>query len=259
MIIATWNVNSLNVRLNQVCDFLLKQNIDILCLQEIKLQNNNFPIKDINNIGYRAYWNGQKKYNGVAILSRYPCFNIIDKLNNSIDEEKRFLALDVFINLKKLRIINIYCPNGQNIKSQKFEYKVAWFKTLINHLHYELKFNKNLILAGDYNIAPNQTDIYDFKLLKNKILCSDKEIKIFKNILDIGLNDTYELFAPLDKNFTWWDYRFNSFKRNLGARIDHILISDNIKKFCNSYIIDNNIRNNHRPSDHAPVIIKLAI
>lgn len=259
MIVATWNVNSLKIRLLQVKDFLIKNNVDILCLQEIKLSNDKFPKEFFDNLGYYSYYNGQKTYNGVAILSRHFCFDVSNQIIDFNDSQKRFLAVTVNIKNKKLRIINVYCPNGQDIDTDKYKYKLEWFSKFKYHLIQELNIHKYLIVAGDYNIAPDDDDVHSPNIWIDKILVSKEERKAFYDLLDIGLCDSSSLFRKAEKSFTWWDYRYKSFEKNLGFRIDHILISKNIINNCIDFFIDKNLRKNERPSDHVPVLMNIEI
>ncbi|QRN40761.1 MAG: exodeoxyribonuclease III [Neisseriaceae bacterium] len=253
MKIATWNVNSLKVRLPQILCWLQDNSIDVLVLQELKLSSEFFPVEEFENIGYQAVWNGQKTYNGVAIISRIDLHNSL--LDNPFykDKQKRIIIASI----NNIRIINVYCVNGEKIDSPKFQYKREWFSALIELVKNELKDNSNLILLGDFNIAPADLDVYDPKTWHEKVLCSNEERKWFKNLLNLGLYDSLRELDNTSPLYTWWDYRSNGFKRNLGMRIDHILITKKILEHTVDFGIDINMRGMERPSDHAPVWIKI--
>ncbi|AFZ82777.1 exodeoxyribonuclease III [Candidatus Kinetoplastidibacterium crithidiae] len=257
MNIATWNVNSLKIRFNQVLDFLVKNNIDILCLQETKLIDDNFPHEEFNRLGYQSYCYGQKTYNGVAIISKYKAIEVSYGIKNYIDEQKRVISITVNVNNFDLRIICIYCPNGQSLESDKFRYKMEWFYHLNTFIYNELENHKNLILLGDYNIAPSDDDVYDTNIWQNTILVSKDERTAFTNLINLGLNDLFNKFDQPKKSFTWWDYRNYSFLKNNGLRIDHILASNSVQSVCESFNIDIEMRKKERPSDHAPVSIRI--
>ncbi|MBN3860442.1 MAG: exodeoxyribonuclease III [Neisseriaceae bacterium] len=253
MKIATWNVNSLKVRLPQVLSWLQNNDVDVLVLQELKLASEFFPIEEFENIGYEAVWNGQKTYNGVAIISRLDMHNSL--LDNPFyeDEQKRIITTTI----NDIRIINVYCVNGEKIGSPKFDYKKEWFQALSQLVENELKTTHNLILLGDFNIAPTDLDVYDPKAWHEKVLCSSEERSWFKNLLDLGLYDSLRTLDSESALYTWWDYRLNGFKRNLGMRIDHILITKELLENTIDFGIDVNMRGLERPSDHAPVWLKI--
>jgi exodeoxyribonuclease-3 len=253
--IASWNVNSLKVRLEQVLDWLQKTNCDILAIQELKLDNDNFPIENFNKIGYNCVYNGQKTYNGVAIISKFPIDNVIYDMPDYNDIQKRVISATI----KNIRIICAYVVNGESTQSDKFIYKMAWMENFKNYIQYNLIWNKKLIVLGDFNIAPNDIDVYDVIKWQNSILFTDREKELFNNILALGLYDSFRLVNNNDKQYTWWDYRNFSFKRNLGLRIDHILVSQDLKQYINDCVIDIEPRKNERPSDHTPIILELDI
>ncbi|MBW0454258.1 MAG: exodeoxyribonuclease III [Candidatus Kinetoplastibacterium crithidii] len=259
MNIATWNVNSLKIRFDQVIDFLLKNNIDILCLQETKIIDDNFPHEEFSKFGYQSYFYGQKTYNGVAIISRYKAIEVTYGIKNYIDEQKRVVSITVNVNNFDLRIICVYCPNGQSLESDKFKYKMEWFSHLTTFIHNELSNYNHLIVLGDYNIAPSDDDVYDKDIWQNTILVSKDERKSFANLISLGLNDLFNKFYQPPKSFTWWDYRNYSFVKNNGLRIDHILASNDINAICESFNINIEMRKKERPSDHAPVSIRLKL
>lgn len=254
MKLATWNVNSLKVRLPQVIDWLVAHQPDVLCLQEIKLINENFPINEIKAAGYESVFAGQKTYNGVAILSKRQGSNIVTAIPGLADEQKRVIAATY----GDLRVICAYVPNGENVESEKYEYKLCWLPAFTQWLKQELIDYKRLAVLGDFNIAPEDRDVYDAELWKGKVLCSEPERSAFGNMLNLGLADSFRLFEQPEKSYTWWDYRMLAFRRNQGLRIDHILLSEELCNACVTCAIDKTMRKLERPSDHAPVLVELA-
>tara|TARA_B100000686_G_scaffold211552_1_gene218435 strand:- start:5026 stop:5793 length:768 start_codon:yes stop_codon:yes gene_type:complete len=255
MRVATWNVNSLKVRLSQVINWLDINQPDVLCLQETKMQDDNFPIDEIISIGYHPIYSGQKTYNGVALLGKEMGRDYVASIPNFPDHQKRILAA----NYGDIRIICIYVPNGQSIESEKFQYKLGWLTALNKWLQAELIKYPKLILLGDFNIAPEACDVHDPELWEGKVLCSIPEREAFMALLKLGLVDSFHLFDHPDKSYTWWDYRMMAFRRNMGMRIDHILLSNKLSENCISYIIDKEPRKHERPSDHTPVMVDLSI
>ncbi len=255
MKIATWNVNSLKIRLPQVLLWLKDNPVEILCLQETKLTNDKFPVTELETAGYQAVFTGQKTYNGVAILAKQTASDIIR--NNPLfpDEQQRIIAAT----FGKIRIVCIYVPNGQIINSDKFQYKIAWLKALQNWLETEKKQYPYLALLGDYNIAPEDRDVYDPVAWKGNILVSEPERMAFLALLDTGFVDAFRLFDQPEKSWSWWDYRQLAFQRNCGLRLDHILLSKELASFCTGCTIDRLPRKWNRPSDHTPVIAELRL
>ena len=252
MKIATWNVNSLKVRLPHVLDWLAAAQPDALCLQELKCENKAFPLSEIEAAGYHAVFNGQKTYNGVAILSRTPAAEVSLDIPGFADEQKRIIAATV----EGVRVVCGYFPNGQAVGSDKFAYTLAWLAALTDWLRGELKTSPRLVLAGDYNIAPEDRDAHpDWK---DEIHVSAPEREAFRTLLDLGLSDAFRLFEQADKSFSWWDYRMGAFRRNFGLRIDHLLVSPALKDVCRACYVDKAPRKLERPSDHAPVVVEFA-
>ncbi|MBY0475609.1 MAG: exodeoxyribonuclease III [Nitrosomonas sp.] len=254
MKLATWNVNSLKVRLPQVIDWLFENKPDVLCLQEIKVIDENFPIDEIMTAGYESVFIGQKTYNGVAILSKQKASKVITAIPGLADEQKRIIAATY----GDLRVICAYVPNGDHVESEKYEYKLRWLPAFTQWLQQELIDYKNLAVLGDFNIAPEDRDVYDAELWKGKVLCSEPERTAFRNILNLGLTDSFRLFEQPEKSYTWWDYRMMAFRRNQGLRIDHILLSNELSSACVTCIVDKTMRKLERPSDHAPVWVELS-
>lgn len=253
MKLATWNVNSLKVRLPQVLEWLAAHKPDAFCLQELKLEDVNFPVANIVAAGYEPVFSGQKTYNGVAILARVKPGNVSPGIPGFDDPQKRVIAATI----DGVRVICVYVPNGEAVESDKYRYKLDWFARLTVWLKEELIKYPRLALLGDYNVAPEDRDVHDPKVWEGKVLFSEPEKAAFRAIVDLGLVDSFRLFEQPDKSFSWWDYRMNGFKRNLGLRIDHILLSRALADKCTSCAIDREMRSKERPSDHAPVIAEI--
>jgi exodeoxyribonuclease-3 len=254
MKIATWNVNSLRVRLPHVLDWLAAHQPDALCLQETKLEDKSFPVTEIEAAGYRVVYAGQKTYNGVAIVARHLPTEPQIGIPGFVDEQKRVLAAS----LGDLRLVCVYVPNGQAVGSDKYAYKLAWLEALTAWLREELERYPRLALLGDYNIAPDDRDVHDPAAWKDQVLCSEAERAALRAVQDIGLIDAFRLFEQAEKSFSWWDYRMMGFRRNAGLRIDHILLSPPLAASCHACSIDKAPRKLERPSDHAPVFAELA-
>ncbi len=254
MKLATWNVNSLAVRLPQVLDWLTANPVDALVLQETKLTDDKFPHAAIEAAGYEVKWFGQKTYNGVALLSRTPALNIVRNIPGFEDEQARVIAGTV----AGVRVIGVYVVNGQAPDSDKYAYKMRWLDALREWLRSELAQHPQLAVLGDYNIAPTDADVHDPALWAGQILCTDKERAHFQGLLDLGLSDAFRLFEQGPKPWTWWDYRNLAFRKNQGLRIDHILVSSALKARTTACEIDRAPRKNERPSDHVPVVIELS-
>ena len=253
MKLATWNVNSLKVRLPHVLDWLAANPVDVLCLQETKQQDSDFPQAELLAAGYHSIFSGQKTYNGVAILSRTPGRDVQMGIPDLADEQKRVIAATI----DGVRIICVYVPNGQSIDSDKYQYKLGWLTALHGWLKQELKRYPKLVLLGDYNIAPKDRDVHDPVAWEGNVLVSEPERQQLKNLIQLGLRDSFRLFEQAEKSYTWWDYRMMGFRRNHGLRIDHILISEPLVAQCKSCVIDKVPRKLERPSDHAPVVVEL--
>lgn len=248
--IATWNVNSLRVRLDHLLQWLEKEQPDVVALQEIKLTDDNFPGDAIREAGYESACTGQKTYNGVATLCKYPFSNVIKAIPDYDDVQKRVLALTT----KGIAIVNIYVPNGSEIGSSKYDYKLKWFSRLHPFVRKLSTQNNHVVVLGDFNIAPEDRDIHDPGEWAGKILTSPKERAEFNTLLEYGLSDCFRLFEQEEMSFSWWDYRAAAFRRNRGLRIDHILASNNLAAQCTRCYMDKTPRKLERPSDHAPVV-----
>jgi exodeoxyribonuclease-3 len=253
--VGSWNVNSVRARLEHVLSWIDARQPDIVALQETKLVDEQFPVDAFTQIGYRALVNGQKTYNGVAVLSRETLSpeDIVVDLPNLADEQRRLLAASY----GTLRIINVYVPNGSEVGSQKYEYKLRWLDRLIEFIEGQLAQYPQLVLLGDFNIAPEDRDVHNPDLWQGGVLVSEPERERFRRLMELGLKDSFRLFDDAAGQYTWWDYRAGAFRRNLGLRIDHILVSETLKPHCEDCRIDIEPRSWQRPSDHTPIILQL--
>lgn len=248
--IATWNVNSLRVRLPHVLTWLADHKPDILALQELKIPTDDFPTDALLAAGYHAAVFGQKTYNGVAILSRLDALTHVHHgIPHFEDVQSRVLAATY----QDVRIINVYVPNGESVESEKYQYKLAWCEALKKYLQIELATHQKLVLLGDFNIAPHDIDVHDPKRWAGKVLCSDKERAVFQDFLSLGLYDCFRNMSPDAKAYSWWDYRLQAYQRKWGLRIDHLLVTKKMLESCSTCLIDEVPRAWDRPSDHAPV------
>lgn len=255
MLLATWNVNSLKVRLPQVLEWLTTHQPHVLCLQETKLEDANFPADAIRAAGYEPLYSGQKTYNGVAVLARTAARDTLTGIPGFADAQKRVLAASV----GGLRIVCLYVPNGESIESDKYRYKLDWLAAANAWLKKELTAHPRLVVLGDFNIAPEERDVHDPKVWEGQVLFSAPERAAFQKLLALGLKDAFRLFPQPDKSFTWWDYRMGAFRRNMGLRIDHILASESLAAACKACTIDVAPRKAERPSDHAPVVAEFTL
>ena len=254
MKIATWNVNSLNVRRPHLRDWLATAAPDIVALQETKMEDVKFPHEEIGGLGYRCVFSGQKTYNGVAILAKQEPADVVKDVPGLDDPQRRILAASV----GPLRIVNLYVVNGQAVGSEKYAYKLDWLSKVRNFVQHELARHPRMIVLGDFNIAPEDRDVHDPEAWREQILCSTPERDALKNLLSLGLHDSFRFFEEGAGHFSWWDYRQAAFRRNLGLRIDLILASEALRERCRSVTIDRVPRTWERPSDHTPVILELA-
>lgn len=254
MKIASWNVNSLKVRLPQVLTWMSDAQPDVLALQETKLRDEDFPLAAFTEIGFSAVFSGQPAYNGVATLFREPPSDIATSLGGLADEQRRLVAATIETNAGPVRVLNVYVPNGQSVESEKYRYKLAWLAALGSELEHELARNERCIVLGDFNIAPEDRDVHDPALWEGRVLCSEPERRALAELMALGFNDTFRLFEQADKSFSWWDYRAGAFRRNQGLRIDLILASERLGARCTACHIDNEPRRWERPSDHTPVV-----
>lgn len=254
MKIATWNVNSMNVRMPHVLEWLAANSPDVLVLQEIKQENQAFPTAELVAAGYQSIVNGQKTYNGVAVLSRNGGRDPVTEIPGFEDSQRRVLATTI----DGVRIVNLYVPNGQAVGSDKYDYKLNWLEALRGFLQSELSRHDKLVVLGDFNIAPADEDVYDAGKWGDAILCSPAERQALQKILALGLTDAFRQFEQPEKIFSWWDYRAAGFRRNAGLRIDLILVSKAMARRCTASYVDKEPRAWERPSDHAPVVAEFA-
>lgn len=257
MQIATWNVNSLSVRLPQVLDWLADNPVDLLALQELKLSDDKFPAEAFAQAGYQAAWFGQKTYNGVALISRSEPTELVRNIPGYADEQSRVIAATIETAQGPLRVVNGYFVNGQDPESEKFGYKMQWLDALREWLRGELAQHPRLVLLGDFNIAPEDRDSHDPEGLRETIHHTTAERQQFRELLELGLTDAYRLFEQPPKSYSWWDYRMLGFQKNRGLRIDHVLVSDALKAQIKACVIDRAPRKWPKPSDHAPVVVTL--
>ena len=263
MLVATWNINSIRTRIEQVKEWLVLNDIDVLCLQETKTEDQFFPVEVFSKLGYEVSISGQKSYNGVAIISKYPINNIkigFDQVISNhedlifLSQQKRIISAEI----NDITIINVYVPNGSSVNSDKFIYKNKWLECLQAYIKKISKNNISICLLGDFNIAPEDRDIHTPSNYKETIMASSKERKLLKDVLDGKLEDVFRIFEPGDKNWSWWDYRHSSWERDKGWRIDHIYLTEDILSCTNSCWIDKETRSKEKPSDHAPVIVDIS-
>ncbi len=250
MKIASWNVNSLRVRLEHVLDWLAVNRPDIVCLQETKVTDEEFPEAELREAGYHSVFNGQRTYNGVAILSRKPATEVQTSLEHVDTEQKRTLAGT----FDGVRVVNLYVPNGSEVGSEKYAYKLGWLAGMKEFLAAELKRHPRLVVVGDFNIAPEDRDVHDPVAWKDAVLCSEPERAALRQLLALGLEDVFRRFDQEPASFSWWDYRAAAFRRNNGLRIDLVLASTALAGDCSACYIDKTPRTLERPSDHAPVV-----
>jgi exodeoxyribonuclease-3 len=254
MRLATWNVNSIKVRLPQLLEWLATARPDVLCLQELKTEAAKFPRGELEAAGYGSVVSGQKTYNGVAILSRTPLDGVAFDIPGFADEQKRVIAATV----QDVRVVCVYCPNGQAVGSDKYEYKLRWFAALGSYLAAELQKHPRLAVAGDFNVAPEDRDVHDPKAWEGQVHVSQPERSAWRALLALGLKDSFRLFEQPEKVYSWWDYRMMGFRRNAGLRIDHVLLSEELARACTSSTVDKAPRKLERPSDHAPALAELS-
>jgi exodeoxyribonuclease-3 len=255
MKIATWNVNSLKVRLPHVLDWLAAARPDVLCLQETKTTDENFPVEAIEDAGYHSVYSGQKTYNGVAILSKTPAEAILTDIPGLDDPQRRILGATI----GGVRVLNLYVVNGQEVGSEKYAHKLHWLEKVTEHVREQLVKHTHFVTLGDFNIAPEDRDVHDPEAWHERILCSTPERAALQKLLEPGLVDTFRLFDQEADSFSWWDYRAAAFRRNMGLRIDLILASRSLAECCTACSIDKEPRRLERPSDHTPVVAEFNI
>ncbi len=253
--VASWNVNSINVRLDAVLAWLKTSEVDVLALQETKVPDERFPKDAFLELGYHVSFSGQKTYNGVAIISRFPIDEVVTDIPALDDPQRRILAATI----QGVRVINLYVPNGSSVGSEKYAYKLDWLARVTAFVKEELQNHAKLLVLGDFNIAPEDADVHDPAAWAGSVLVSPPERAAYQTLLETGLVDSFRLFEQEEKAFSWWDYRAAGFRRNHGLRIDLVLLSDVLKALCLESQIDVAPRKEERPSDHAPVWVSLKV
>jgi len=255
--IISWNVNSVRARILNILDYIKAEKPDILLLQEIKTENVNFPSDEFKKLGYESYVFGQKSYNGVAILSKVKIDNIkLDFIKDDL-KQSRIICGDIKINQKKIKIINIYVPNGNPIKTEKYEYKINWLNKFLKSVKKTLVNEKNIIISGDFNIIPEEIDVHDHTRYLNDALFKIEIRKIFRELLNYGFKDIFRLLKKNKQEYTFWDYMAGSWQKNYGLRIYHFLISDNLLENIKNIEINKKPRSKSKPSDHTPIELEI--
>ena len=257
MKIISWNVNSVRARIINVLEYIKTENPDILLLQEIKTENVNFPYDEFKKFGYESYVYGQKSYNGVAFLSKIKINNINLNFIKDDLEQSRIICGDIKINQKKIKIINIYVPNGNPINTDKYKYKINWLNKFLKSVKKNLKNEKNIIISGDFNIIPDEIDVHDHTKYLNDALFRIEIRKIFRELLNYGFQDIFRLLKKTKQEYTFWDYMSGSWQKNNGMRIDHFLVSDNLLENVKNIEINKKPRSKNKPSDHTPIEIEI--
>jgi exodeoxyribonuclease-3 len=255
MKIATWNVNSLRVRLPHLLDWLAANSPDAMCLQETKCEDATFPADELAQAGYCSIHHGQRTYNGVAILARNAAAEVCRGIPEFADEQSRVIAAEV----GGILIVSVYVPNGQSVGSDKYAYKLRWFEALASWLEAELAARTRIAVLGDFNVAPEDRDVHDPQAWAGQVLFSEPEKTALRRLVELGFVDSFRLFEQPDKSFSWWDYRMGAFRRNMGLRIDHVLLSPDLARACRSCSIDVAPRRLERPSDHAPLTCEIEV
>ena len=253
MKIISWNVNSIRARINNILEYIKRDKPDILLIQEIKTQDENFPYDEFDKIGFTSYVFGQKSYNGVAIISKIDIKNIKKDLIKDNLKQSRVITGEIKFKEKKIELINIYVPNGNPIDTDKYKYKKDWLKKFVDNVKKKLVKNPNLIIAGDFNIIPEEEDVYDFKRYENDALGKLEIRKKFRELLNLGFEDIYRFKNKNKQEFTYWDYFAGSWQKNYGMRIDHFLVSNNLIENITSININKKPRSKVKPSDHTPI------
>ena len=257
MKIISWNVNSVRARISNIKNYIKEVDPDILLIQEIKTQDENFPYEEFKNLGYFSYVFGQKSYNGVAILSKIEVKNINKDFIKDDFKQSRIISGEIDIKKKKIELINIYVPNGNPVETEKYDYKKDWLKKFISSVKKKLSKNSNLLIAGDFNIIPEEIDVYDFKRYENDALGKLEIRKKFRELLNLGFKDVYRFKYKEKQDYTFWDYFAGSWQKNYGMRIDHFLLSNNLIENVSSIFINKKPRSKIKPSDHTPIELQI--
>jgi len=257
MKISSWNVNSVRARVLNIIDYIKKSKPDVLMLQEIKTEEKNFPFNDFTNLGYQSYVFGQKSYNGVALLSKKKIDKIDTKFIKDQNNQARIIVADIKSKSKVINLINIYVPNGNPIGTEKYEYKKNWYNSFIIKVKKNLLLNKNIIIGGDFNVIPEEKDVYNYKKYVNDALFKLEIRKKFRELINLGFQDIYRYFYKDKQEYTFWDYMSGAWQKNHGMRIDHFLVSNNLLNDIKKISIDKNPRAKAKPSDHTPIELEI--
>ena len=257
MKIVSWNVNSVRARIENILNYIKDTNPDILFLQEIKTENINFPSEAFKENGYNSYVFGQKSYNGVAFLSKCKITNFKNDLIKDKLKQSRIITGEILVNKKKIKLINIYVPNGNPVDTEKYEYKKNWLTSFLKKIKKELNSNSNLIISGDFNIIPEEIDVYDYKRYQDDALFKLEIRKKYRELINLGFNDVYRYFNKSKQEYTFWDYFAGSWQKNYGMRIDHFLVSSNLLENIKSININKKPRSKIKPSDHTPIELEI--
>ena len=257
MKISSWNVNSVRARIDNVKNYLKYSKTDILMMQEIKTENTNFPFNDFKKMGFESYVHGQKKYNGIAILSKIKVKNVINDFINDEKKQSRILVSEIKNNSKIIVLINIYAPNGNPVNTDKYEYKKNWYKSFIQKIKKLYSKNNNIIIGGDFNVIPDKVDVYDYKKYENDALFKLEIRKKYRELINLGFIDVYRYYNKTKKEYTFWDYFAGSWQKNYGMRIDHFIVSSSVTKNLKSININKEPRSKVKPSDHTPVELQI--
>ena len=257
MKIISWNVNSVRARIENILNYIKLEDPDILLLQEIKTQNETFPSETFKDIGYISYVFGQKSYNGVAFLSKNKIENVKNNFVKDKLKQSRVIIGEIIINMKKTKIINIYVPNGNPVDTDKYKYKKDWFESFNKAIKKELTINSNIIIAGDFNVIPEEIDVYDSNKYENDALFKLEIRKKYRELINLGFNDIYRYFNKSKEEYTFWDYFAGSWQKNHGMRIDHFLVSNNLMNNIKSININKKPRSKIKPSDHTPIELEI--
>ena len=257
MKVISWNVNSVRARIENILEYLKDSNPDILFLQEIKTQNENFPSEIFKKNGYNSYIFGQKSYNGVAFLSKPKIENVRNDFLNDKLKQSRVITGEIILNKKKTKLINIYVPNGNPVDTEKYEYKKRWLKIFISNVKKKIQKNSNILIAGDFNIIPEEIDVHDFKRYENDALGRLEIRKKYRELINLGFKDVYRFKNKTKQEYTFWDYFAGSWQKNFGMRIDHFLISNSLVENIKSININKKPRSKEKPSDHTPIELEI--
>ena len=258
MKISSWNVNSVRARIANILNYLKNSNPDILMIQEIKTEDKNFPYNDFKNLGYECHVFGQKSYNGVAFLSKINMDKISLEFMNDENNQSRIIVADIKNKSKVIKLINIYVPNGNPISTEKYEYKKNWYDSFINKIEKTLIENENIIIGGDFNVIPEEIDVYNYKKYEDDALFKLEIRKKFRELINLGFQDIYRYFNKNKQEYTFWDYMAGAWQKNHGMRIDHFLVSNNLLNSIKNVKIDKNPRSKIKPSDHTPIELEIS-